>query len=162
MLGSHEFPTPPSTEMNAVPTVAGEGVFKDVVQVPFPAGSGILYDSRTYHRAPPELNVSGEERWAMLTCIVRSSAHFSRPSSRLPTFPLNNVRAQVPSFVRDLRARDDKIDSANAFAQATAVHKALTPREAHDVVKMLCDDDAGAPRADVEAAVAASRQQAAL
>ena len=83
--------------------------------------------------------------------------------STLPTFSLRQrPGAQVPSFVRDLRARDDKIDSANAFAQATAVHKALTPREAHDVVKMLCDDDAGAPRADVEAAVAASRQQAAL
>ena len=79
MLGSHEFDTPPPTEMNNTPTVAGEGVFADVVQVPFPAGSGILYDSRTYHRAPPELNVSGEERWAMLTCIVRPSAHSSRP-----------------------------------------------------------------------------------
>lgn len=52
--------------------VTGEGPFQDVVQVPFPAGSGILYDSRVYHRAPPELNVSGEERWAMLTCIVPS------------------------------------------------------------------------------------------
>eukprot|EP01044_Picomonas_judraskeda_P015406 COSAG03_NODE_2575_length_2631_cov_8.169431_2_plen_71_part_01 len=36
------------------------------------AGAGILYDSRMYHRAPPELNVSGQMRWAMLTCIVPS------------------------------------------------------------------------------------------
>ena len=131
VLGSHEFDGPPPTELNAVPTVAGEGPFKDVVQVSFPAGSGILYDSRTYHRAPPELNVSGAERWAMLTCIV-------------------------PSFVRDLRARDDKVESADAFAGASRVHAALTPRELRDVVKMLCDDEAGEPRQDVEAAVLAA------
>ena len=132
VLGSHEFDTPPPTEMNAVPTVAGEGPHKDVVQVSFAGGSGILYDSRTYHRAPPELNVSGEERWAMLTCIV-------------------------PSLVRDLRARDDKVESADAFANAKKVHGALTPRELQDVVGMLCDDETGLPRKDIEAAVAAGR-----
>jgi hypothetical protein len=131
VLGSHEFGTPPPTEMNAVPTAAGAGPHQNVVQVPFAAGSGILYDSRTYHRAPPELNVSGEERWAMLTCIV-------------------------PSFVRDLRARDDKVESADAFAKATNVHAALTPRELQDVVKMLCDDEMGRPRQDIEVAVSAA------
>ena len=134
VLGSHEFDTPPPTALNAVPTVAGEGPFKDVVQMSFPAGSGILYDSRTYHRSPPELNVSGKERWAMLTCII-------------------------PSFVRDLRARDDKVESANAFAKATDVHAALTPREMQDVLKMLCDDEAGQPRGDIEAAVANALQR---
>ncbi len=133
VLGSHEFDTPPPTEMNAVPTVAGVGPHQNIVQVPFAAGSGILYDSRTYHRAPPELNVSGKERWAMLTCIV-------------------------PSFVRDLRARDDKVESADAFAKATNVHAALTKRELRDVVKMLCDDEAGVPRQDIEAAVSAARR----
>jgi hypothetical protein len=137
VLGSHELDTPPPTELNAVPTVAGVGPHQNVVQVPFAAGSGILYDSRTYHRAPPELNVSGEERWAMLTCIV-------------------------PSFVRDLRARDDKVESADAFAKAANVHAALTPRELQDVVKMLCDDEAGQPRQDVEAAVAKSVTQASV
>jgi ectoine hydroxylase-related dioxygenase (phytanoyl-CoA dioxygenase family) len=132
ILGSHEFDGPPPAELNAVPTVAGVGVHEDVVQVPFSAGSGILYDSRTYHRAPPELNASGEMRWAMLTCIV-------------------------PSFVRDLRARDDKIASADAFAQATAVHAALTPRELKDVIRMLCDDDQGAPRPEIEAACGLAR-----
>lgn len=130
VLGSHKFSTPPPTALNAVPTVAGQTPHQDVVQVSFTAGSGILYDSRTYHRAPPELNVSGEERWAMLTCIV-------------------------PSFVRDLRARDDKVESADAFAKATNIHAALTPRELRDVVRMLCDDEAGLPRKDIEAAVAA-------
>ena len=122
---------PPPAALNAVPTVAGVGPHKDVVQVPYPAGSGILYDSRTYHRAPPELNVSGAERWAMLMCIV-------------------------PSFVRDLRARDDKVGSADAFAQSAAVHSALTPRELRDVVRMLCDDENGRPRADIEAACLAA------
>ena len=131
VLGSHEFDSPPPSELNAVPTVAGEGPHQDVVQMSFPAGSGILYDSRTYHRSPPELNVSGKERWAMLTCIV-------------------------PSFVRDLRERDDKVESADAFARAADVHGALTQRELDDVLKMLCDDDTGQPRQDIAAAVAAN------
>lgn len=131
ILGSHERDTPPPTELNSIPTVAGAGPHKDVVQISFPAGSGILYDSRTYHRPPPELNVSDEERWAMLTCVV-------------------------PSFVRDLRARDDKVNSADAFAKATRVHSALTPRELRDVLKMLCDDETGRPRQDIEAAISAS------
>lgn len=129
VLGSHEFDSPPPTEINAVPTVAGVGPHTDVVQVSYPAGSGILYDSRTYHRAPPELNVSGEERWAMLTCIV-------------------------PSFVRDLRARDDKVASADAFANASAIHAQLTPRELDDILKTLCDDEAGVPREDIRRAIA--------
>ena len=84
VLGSHLNDEPPSVEMNAVPTLAGVGVFKDVVQVPCPAGSAIIYDSRTYHRACPERNTSGQERLAMLNCTT-------------------------PSFVRDLRARNDKV-----------------------------------------------------
>lgn len=132
ILGSHELGAPPPTELNAVPTVAGVGPHKDVVQVSFPAGAGILYDSRTYHRAPPELNVSGKERWAMLTCIL-------------------------PSFVRDLRARNDKVRSADAFARATNIHAALSPRELRDVLNMLCDDEEGRPRQDIEAAVSATR-----
>ncbi len=131
VLGSHEFDTPPPPEMNAVPTVAGVGPHQDVVQVSYSAGSGILYDSRTYHRSPPELNVSGEERWAMLSCIV-------------------------PSFVRDMRVRDDKVLSAEGFARATNVHAALTERELNDVLKMLCDDESGVPRQDIKAAVAAA------
>ena len=73
VLGSHEFDTPPPTEMNNTPTVAGEGVFADVVQVPFPAGSGILYDSRTYVRLQPVwlecLRKSLNGSW----CVVRST-----------------------------------------------------------------------------------------
>ena len=132
VLGSHEFETPPPMEMNAIPTISGQGPHQNVVQPSFPAGSGILYDSRTYHRAPPELNVSGAERWAMLTCIV-------------------------PSFVRDLRARDDKVESADAFAIATNVHEALTDRELQDVLHMLCDDERGVPRVDIETAVFETR-----
>ena len=134
VLGSHKFGTPPPTEMNAIPTVSGQGPHQNVVQPSFPAGSGILYDSRTYHRAPPELNVSGAERWAMLTCIV-------------------------PSFVRDLRARDDKVESADAFANATNVHSALSDRELRDVLQMLCDDERGVPRVDIETAVFEARNK---
>jgi ectoine hydroxylase-related dioxygenase (phytanoyl-CoA dioxygenase family) len=92
VLGSHRFPEPPSAEMNAVPTVAGVGVHEHVVQVPCPAGSAVIYDSRTYHRPCPELNVSGEERLAILNCTT-------------------------PSFVRDLSARNDKKKSAEDFVR---------------------------------------------
>ena len=75
MLGSHEFDTPPPTEMNNTPTVAGEGVFADVVQVPFPAGSGILYDSRTYVRLQPVwlelLAQIWKQSWWVLHSTVR-------------------------------------------------------------------------------------------
>ena len=66
VLGSHEFDTPPPTEMNNRPTVAGEGVFADVVQVPFPAGSGILYDSRTYVRLQPSWRLASRVACANL------------------------------------------------------------------------------------------------
>ena len=72
VLGSNLADEPPSVDYNATPTVAGVGVHKDVTQVPCPAGSAVIYDSRTYHRACPELNVSGEERMAMLNCTVPS------------------------------------------------------------------------------------------
>ena len=80
MLGSHEFDTPPPTEMNNTPTVAGEGVFADVVQVPFPAGSGILYDSRTYVRLQPSswrlellAQISQQSWWVLRSTVRRRS-----------------------------------------------------------------------------------------
>ena len=132
VLGSHKFGSLPPSEMNEIPTMAGQGPHQNIIQASFSAGSGILYDSRTYHRAPPELNISGAERWAMLTCIV-------------------------PSFVRDLRARDDKVESADAFAKATNVHSALSDRELRDVLQMLCDDESGNSRVDIETAIFENR-----
>lgn len=35
-----------------------------------PAGSVIMYDSKTWHRAPPERNVSGEDRIAILNAVT--------------------------------------------------------------------------------------------
>ena len=43
ILGSHELEAPAPAELNAVPTVAGEGPFKNIIQAAYPAGSGILY-----------------------------------------------------------------------------------------------------------------------
>ena len=97
MLGSHLYPEPPSVEFNSVPTVAGVGVHADVTQLICPAGSAIIYDSRTYHRACPELNASGEERFAMLNCTT-------------------------PSFVRDLSARNVS-PAALFFAFRTKQHR---------------------------------------
>jgi len=63
----------------------------------------------------------------------------------------------VPSFVRDLRARDDKVESADAFAKATNVHSALSDRELRDVLQMLCDDESGNSRVDIETAIFENR-----
>ena len=135
--------------MNSVATVAGVGVHADVTQLVCPAGSAIIYDSRTYHRACPELNASGEERFAMLNCTT-------------------------PSFVRDLSARNvspaalfafrtmqhrrwpqDKKESADDFIKSPVLG-ALTLREAKDVVRMVGDDEFGVERPEIKEAVHAA------
>ena len=50
----------------------GEGLHKDVKQFEAPAGSAILYDSRTWHRRCDEANVSGKDRIAILNAVTPS------------------------------------------------------------------------------------------
>ncbi|MDZ7685479.1 MAG: hypothetical protein U5O39_11150 [Gammaproteobacteria bacterium] len=46
-----------------------EGVHSKVRQLTAPAGSALIYDARTWHRACPELNVSGRDRLAILNAV---------------------------------------------------------------------------------------------
>ena len=68
--GSHALCRFPPREFNEGGTRMGEGVHKDVRQMLAPAGSALVYDSRTWHRACDELNVSGEHRVAILNAVA--------------------------------------------------------------------------------------------
>lgn len=50
-------------------TRMGEAPFEDVQQMHAPAGSALIYDARIWHRACPELNVSGADRLAILNAV---------------------------------------------------------------------------------------------
>jgi len=62
----------PTEEFNTGGTRMGKGVHKDVEQMTAPSGSALVYDSRTWHRACDELNVSGEDRVAILNAVTPS------------------------------------------------------------------------------------------
>merc|ERR1711971_165736 len=49
----------------------GSGVHPDVRHMIAPAGSAIIYDSRTWHRRCPECNSSGGDRIAILNAVIR-------------------------------------------------------------------------------------------
>ncbi len=68
--GSHQSGAGPPAEMNEGGTHAGKGIHRDVAQFIAPAGSALIYDSRTWHRACPELNVSGQDRMAILNAVA--------------------------------------------------------------------------------------------
>ena len=51
VVGSDKDPLAPHDELNAVPTEAGVGIFKDVAQWEAEAGCAIIYDSRFHQCA---------------------------------------------------------------------------------------------------------------
>jgi ectoine hydroxylase-related dioxygenase (phytanoyl-CoA dioxygenase family) len=67
-----------------------------------PAGAALIYDSRTWHRACPELNVSGEDRLAILNAVcpawVRSMVD-KQPGTK--HYRASNMAAQLEPLVRD-------------------------------------------------------------
>jgi len=52
------------------PTRMGEPPHEAVEQILAPAGAALIYDARTWHRACYELNVSGENRLAILNAVA--------------------------------------------------------------------------------------------
>ncbi len=61
----------PGDDING-PTRMGEPPHQDVEQILAPAGAAIIYDARTWHRACYELNVSGDNRLAILNAVAPS------------------------------------------------------------------------------------------
>ncbi len=108
--GSHALCRFPPKEFNEGGTRMGEGVHKDVKQMLASAGSALVYDSRTWHRACDELNVSGEHRVAVLNAVAPNWV-----------IPMTDKRAGSGSYRRS--------DTANQ----------LTERERADIGR-LCND----------------------
>lgn len=107
--GSHRLCKGPPIEFNQGGTHMGEGQHRDVAQFCAPAGAGLIYDARTWHRACHELNVSGEDRIAFLNAVA-------------------------PAWVRPMI---DKTPVGDRY-RASHVPAALTARERHDVDR-LCN-----------------------
>jgi ectoine hydroxylase-related dioxygenase (phytanoyl-CoA dioxygenase family) len=67
---SHRLGRWPTTEFNLGGTRMGEGIHSKVRQMEASAGSALIYDARTWHRACHELNVSGCDRIALLNAVT--------------------------------------------------------------------------------------------
>ena len=70
--GSHRLHQFPPTDLNTGGTRVGEGPHEHVAQMTAPAGSALVYDSRTWHRACVEGNLSGADRIALLNAVCPS------------------------------------------------------------------------------------------
>jgi len=113
--GSHALCRRPPPEFNEGGTRMGEGVHKDVQQFQVPAGSALIYDSRTWHRACYELNVSGHDRKAILNAVT--------PNWVLPMMDKTDMRdryhgSEMPSLLTD-RERQDVERLCNRATQPT-------------------------------------------
>ena len=92
----------PPRAFNEGGTRMGTAPHNKVMQMVAPAGSALIYDSRTWHRACPELNVSGEDRLAILNAVcpawVRSMVDKQAGTER---YRASNMAAQLDPQVRD-------------------------------------------------------------
>lgn len=87
-----------------------------------PAGSIIMYDSKTWHRAPPERNVSGQDRIAILNAVT---PRYIVPMIDMATDLENTVQAsKAEGWEQYLTARErremDAMLSRNNGIQASA------------------------------------------
>lgn len=108
--GSHLAGHGPDESWNRGGTRLGQGLHKDVEQMLAQAGAAILYDSRTWHRACPELNASGCDRIALLNAVN-----------------VQGVSPMMPMW-----------NEAQKFLQSEAL-QLLTRREQADIGKMCID-----------------------
>ena len=81
----------------------GEGVHKEVSQMLAPAGAALIYDARMWHRSCDELNISGEDRVALLNAVA--------PDWVLPMIDRSKVAAayrssHVPAALSEREAAD--------------------------------------------------------
>lgn len=117
---SHQRRRFPPVTFNEGGTRMGVPPHDQVEQLRAPAGSALIYDSRTWHRACPELNLSGKSRMAILNAVA-------------------------PAWVRPMA---DKTAGMRAYDEAGTA-SALTPRQREEIIA-LCSQrqvpvPAGAP-----------------
>jgi len=113
--GSHLNRDFPPRAFNQGGTRMGKGLHKDVKQMLAPAGSALVYDSRTWHRACEELNASGNIRVAVLNAVS-------------------------PSWVRPM---SDRTSGKHDF-EVSGIAAALTERECQ-AISTLCHSPATTP-----------------
>ena len=70
--GSHKYQSFVPESMNIGGTRMGVAPHEEVSQMTAPAGSALIYDARTWHRACVELNTSGQNRLAILNAVSPS------------------------------------------------------------------------------------------
>ena len=99
----------PPVEFNTGGTRMGHGQHAQVRQWLAPAGAGLIYDSRMWHRACHELNTSGRDRIAILNAVA-------------------------PAHVRPML---NKSLLGKAFPGSPAALR-LTEREREDMVRLCC------------------------
>ncbi|MBT6246362.1 MAG: hypothetical protein HOI43_13170 [Gammaproteobacteria bacterium] len=114
--GSHHRRHWPPAEFNQGGTRMGKGLHTDVKQFEAPAGSAILYDSRTWHRRCDEANVSGKDRIAILNAVT--------PSWVLP--------------MSDKEAASDSYQTSEIFNQ-------ISMRERQDIDRLFCQVTSATP-----------------
>ena len=114
--GSHLRRERPPLEFNTGGTRMGHGQHAGVRQWLAPAGSGLIYDSRMWHRACHELNASGQDRIAILNAVA-------------------------PSYIRPMM---DKSALGGAFPGSTVACR-LTERERMDIERLCCRPTRPAP-----------------
>lgn len=107
--GSHLKRKRPTPEFNAGGTRMGHGRHARVRQWLAPAGAGLIYDARMWHRACNELNASGRDRAAILNAVA-------------------------PAWVGPMM---DKRWLARAFPASPAA-RGLTARERAEIERLCC------------------------
>ncbi|MBL6687431.1 MAG: phytanoyl-CoA dioxygenase family protein [Pseudomonadales bacterium] len=99
---SHRLKRYPPKAMNEGGTKMGVAPHENVAQMLAPAGSALIYDSRMWHRASPELNISGQDRLAILNAVCPS---WVRPmvdkKPGMKHFGASNMAAQLAPSVRE-------------------------------------------------------------
>ena len=114
--GSHRRLEFPNEAFNLGGTRMGVGQHAEVAQLLAPAGSALLYDARTWHRACHELNVSGGDRIAILNAVA-------------------------PAWVRPM---SEKTWMLPRWEDAPA-RAALTPRECAEIERLCMSETASTP-----------------
>jgi len=87
--GSHQEGRGPPDEFNKGVTRPGHGMHKHVKPMLAPAGAAIIYDSRTWHRACPEANISGSSRVGILNAVAKRSVK-----------PMADRREDVQAYIK--------------------------------------------------------------
>jgi ectoine hydroxylase-related dioxygenase (phytanoyl-CoA dioxygenase family) len=103
--GSHSFKTGIPHDWNVSPHLRID-VDSRVEHMLAPAGGGIIYDARTWHRACPECNHNDEDRIAILNYVTpRTVRLFADKKSEADRFKKSAIKSMLTQRERDVVER---------------------------------------------------------